>query len=119
MKKINGVVLFSGNTNNTLTLTDSAANNDYIEIYHYIDLGGIGYMSTKVYSPNNKNVNLGGVHRDLTQSVLFFITSMFKISGNQMTFLASGLSHMYTGDSTNLSVTDKKVYITRVVGYKM
>lgn len=117
--KMKGTVLFEGDTNDTLTLSDSAANYDYMEIYFYITQGGVSYNYTKIYNPNNKNINVGSIHRDLTQQVLFFITSTFKITNTQMVFQASGKSHMYTGDQTNLDTTSKHVYITRVVGYKI
>ncbi len=53
-------VLFSGHTNSTVTLLDSAANYEHMKIYYDSLIGGTTplYGSVCVYNPNGKSVNL-------------------------------------------------------------
>ena len=55
-------ILFSGDSNGTITLSESAANYSHMRIYYrvYNDANGYrsGYRSVKIFEPNGKNVNL-------------------------------------------------------------
>lgn len=110
-----GVVLYDGGTNGTagtVTLSDSSANYNYIEIY-FRSSGDNVYGSVKVYSPNGKRAHLGTVHYVADYDYAKF--AIVSISGNSITFLQNyQLTIKNNGTSWG---SESAIYITRVVGY--
>ena len=114
----NGIVLYenSSGTNGTITLGDSAANYDYMDIYYKKD--GCGCNSTRVDSPNGKDVNL--MLNQLTSGAGTFqnLTKRIYVSGTSITVTTdkTGFCNINHGGTGNLQL-ENHIYITKVVGY--
>ena len=110
-------VLYTGDDNTgPITLSDSAANYDHIDIV-YRSNDGASYTSTKrVYDPNNKYVDLE--YKYNLGSVLYTKFNKIGISGTQIT-LDTGFEYYWsTGTNSVTMSTANNIYITKVVGYK-
>lgn len=112
---INGVVLYENETGSyeSITLSDSAANYKYIELFFQAENN---HNSIKVYKPNEKNVytQMDAVYGDAT----YVKKSKWYISNNT---IAIGVCFNYA--ITNSLViqqygNNSQVAITRVIGYK-
>lgn len=109
---------WTGN-NESITLSDSAANYDYLEIFYGIfNIGGDTYKSVKIANPNGKTAILDGIVRDGNQNAVFFIGSNWSISTTTMSLSSIAKSYMYNSSTNNINTTDKNVYIKKVVGIK-
>lgn len=100
-------------TNANLTLNDSAANYDSIEIYFRDNDNA--YNSVKVCNPNGKNVSLILQYNNGNNTVWFKI-AIVTISGNSITFGNREEVKLINGSSPSIS-SSSNIYITRVVGY--
>jgi hypothetical protein len=112
--RINGTVLYeseNGTTGN-VTLSDSAANYDYISIEGRRT--SHAYPSQKFYKPNGKTITLSSTYA--LNNDIYLYTKVINISGTQITVLSSKLG--YFNSSSMAVVSDTDNYITRVVGYK-
>lgn len=117
--EVNGVCL-SGNvlynsangTAGTVTLSDSAENYTYLEIF-YRSSGDNACGSVKVFNPNGKLVHLGTNHYiadyDYAESALV------SVSGSMITFRQNYQITLKTNGSTYSA--ENAIFITRVVGY--
>ena len=97
-------ILFSnnnGSTDNTITLSESVANFEYVEVYT-----DTGYQ--KIYSPNGRSVV---VSTTLFSDTLYYNYMLLSFSGNTLSISYKGA---YYGGSHH--PLEKKVY--RVVGYR-
>lgn len=104
-------------TTGTVTLSETSANFTYIEIFYILHTGQ--YMSTKIYSPNGKNAQLGGIWAT-NDNVLQANTKLVKISGTSITNVHSGpdwYANIILGNVDSLGVQNK-LTIVRVVGYR-
>ena len=100
-------------TNANLTLNDSAANYDSIEIYFRDNDNN--YNSVKVYNPNGKNVTLISQYNNGNNTIWFKI-AIVTISGNSITFGNREEVKLVNGSSPSISFSSN-IYITKVVGY--
>ena len=100
-------------TNANLTLNDSAANYDSIEIFFRDNDNN--YNSVKVCNPNGKNVTLISQYNNGNNTVWFKI-AIVTISGNSITFGNREEVKLINGSSPSISFSSN-IYITRVVGY--
>lgn len=100
----------SSGTTSTVTLSDSSANYNYIEIY--FKNGDNIYSSTKVYAPNGKtaSLNINTYNTSVSRYQFFF---------QNVTFSGASInrSQDYYVDIEGLHPLNY-IYITRVVGYK-
>lgn len=109
----------------TVTLSDSSANYDYIEIF-YANNSGVNGSSVKVYNPNGKNVVLMTIqaYLDGTTAVKEIRNNLRTISGNTISNIAdrSGFVELRGTTVSGNVVTNNDVStglrILRVVGYK-
>jgi hypothetical protein len=108
-------------SNGTITLSSSAANYSYIEIF--FGSGSGGYGSVKVADPNTKNVPLvifwTGVYTSSYQAV-YMDTRTVAINGTSISTLDTRYYHQaikYNGTLGEYS-HDNNIYITKVLGYK-
>lgn len=104
----------SNGSNGTITLEDSAANYDYLEIFYRTNDNV--YNSIKVYSPNGKRVNLMAHWINLNTSRLYLKTKIISISGKSITNV--NYSEIVLGPEETWFNEDNYIYITQVVGYK-
>ena len=107
---LKGTVLFSGNENENITLTESAANYTYIEVFAMV---GTVCTSVKVLNPNQKRFSL--VVKTSETSLLQMDCAVYLVNGNQITLVQTqrvnfGDTYLKPWDSSN-------IYITGVVGY--
>lgn len=125
--------LYSTSTGNigTVTLSESAANFTYLEIF-YTDNNNRQPNSVRIYSPNGKYVTLSCVEPSTSGSDprVYIRTSGWTISGTSMTVGRSDLSGTNRGvygqiyphaNGTNIDVkvtANNYIKIFRVLGYK-
>lgn len=120
----------SDGTVGTITLSESAANFTYLEIF-YTDNNGREAGSTKVYSPNGKYITLSCIEPSTSGSDprVYIRVSGWTISGTSMTVGRSDLSganrgvygQMYpnaNGTNSDVKVTENNyIKIFRILGY--
>lgn len=111
---ISGQVLYNsaGGTAGTVTLTDSAENYTYLEIF-YRSSGDNACGSVKVFSPNGKLVHLGTIHYIADYDYAKF--ALVSVSGSMITFSQNYQITIKSNGSTYSA--ENAIYITRVVGY--
>ena len=117
--EVNGVCL-SGNvlynnasgTAGTVTLSDSAENYTYIEIF-YRSSGDNACGSVKVFNPNGKLVHLGTIHYIADYDYAKY--ALVSVSGTKITF---SQNYQITIKNNGSSYSaENAIFITRVVGY--
>lgn len=111
---ISGNVLYNSasGTAGTVTLSDSAENYTYIEIF-YRSSGDNACGSVKVFSPNGKLVHLGTIHYIADCDYAKF--ALVNVSGSMITFSQNYQITLKNNGSTYSA--ENAIYITRVVGY--
>ena len=99
-------------TNGTVTLSETSANFNYIEIFYYAKISNTNfYGSVKVYSPNGKKAVL--ISANAISSAMVLSINIRSISGTSITSEYNGTySSFGAPDGTN------EVYVYRVDGYK-
>lgn len=117
----NEVVLYDNpsGSNGNITLSDSVANYEYIEIYYRTNDNYVG--SQKLYKPNGKTTWLFGVQcgkgSGSTSGYAYLKCKKVTISEKSINNITDGYSEIGIGSiSTNSNAN--YIYITRVVGYK-
>lgn len=111
---ISGKVLYNSanGTAGTVTLSDSAENYTYLEIF-YRSSGDNACGSVKVFSPNGKLVHLGTIHYIADYDYAKF--ALVNISGSMITF-SQNYQITLKNNGSEYSA-ENAIYITRVVGY--
>lgn len=111
---INGKVLYNSasGTAGTVTLSDSAENYTYLEIF-YRSSGDNACGSVKVFSPNGKFVHLGTIHYIADYDYAKY--ALVSVSGSMITFSQNYQIILKSNGSTYSA--ENAIYITRVVGY--
>lgn len=111
---ISGQVLYNSTngTAGTVTLSDSAENYTYLEIF-YRSSGDNACGSVKVFSPNNKLVHLGTIHYIADYDYAKF--ALVSVSGSMITFSQNYQITLKSNGSVYSA--ENAIYITRVVGY--
>lgn len=111
---ISGNVLYNsaGGTAGTVTLSDSAENYTYLEIF-YRSSGDNACGSVKVFSPNGKLVHLGTIHYVADYDYAKF--ALVSVSGEMITFSQNYQIILKNNGSTYSA--ENAIFITRVVGY--
>ena len=111
---ISGQVLYNSanGTAGTVTLSDSAENYTYLEIF-YRSSGDNACGSVKVFNPNGKLVHLGTIHYIADYDYAKF--ALVNVSGSMITFSQNYQITIKNNGSTYSE--ENAIYITRVVGY--
>lgn len=111
---LSGQVLYdsAGGTAGTVTLSDSAENYTYLEIF-YRSSGNNACGSVKVFSPNGKLVHLGTIHYIADYDYAKF--ALVSVAGSMITFNQNYQIILKSNGSTYSA--ENAIYITRVVGY--
>lgn len=111
---LSGQVLYSSasGTAGTVTLSDSAENYTYLEIF-YRSSGDNACGSVKVFSPNGKLVHLGTIHYIADYDYAKF--ALVSVSGSMITFSQNYQITIKNNGSAYSS--ENAIFITRVVGY--
>lgn len=115
LNDINGVTLFENlnGSNTNITLSDSSANYNMIEIFYKDTISNSG-NSIRILKPNFKNFSLSNfVFGDGTAyTKLYIAIADGSINGIAINFVHNG----YTDGAGNYA--DARTYILKVVGYK-
>lgn len=108
------VVLFSGSSTGTITLSQSAANFSYLEILFTDNNGKCGGY-TKVYSPNGQTVMLNIME---ASSTIYSRQTAYTISGTSITPATTTASYfrITSAGAVSTSVGTNYIKITRVLG---
>jgi hypothetical protein len=111
---ISGQVLYNSasGTAGTVTLSDSAENYTYLEIF-YRSSGDNACGSVKVFSPNGKLVHLGTIHYIADYDYAKF--ALVNVSGSMITF--SQNYQIKLKNNGSVYSAENAIFITRVVGY--
>lgn len=111
---LSGKVLYNsaGGTAGTVTLSDSAENYTYLEIF-YRSSGDNACGSVKVFSPNGKLVHLGTIHYIADYDYAKF--ALVSVSGAMITF-SQNYQIILKNNGSEYSA-ENAIFITRVVGY--
>ena len=111
---ISGHVLYNSasGTAGTVTLSDSAENYTYLEIF-YRSSGDNACGSVKVFSPNGKLVHLGTIHYVADYDYAKF--ALVNVSGSMITF--SQNYQITLKNNGSVYSAENAIFITRVVGY--
>lgn len=111
---LSGKVLYNNTsgTAGTVTLSDSAENYTYLEIF-YRSSGDNACGSVKVFSPNGKLVHLGTIHYIADYDYAKF--ALVNVSGSMITFNQNYQIILKNNGSTYSA--ENAIFITRVVGY--
>lgn len=111
---LSGKVLYNSanGTAETVTLSDSAENYTYLEIF-YRSSGDNACGSVKVFSPNGKLVHLGTIHYIADYDYAKF--ALVSVSKSMITFSQNYQITLKSNGSTYSA--ENAIYITRVVGY--
>lgn len=113
---ITGQVLYdnSTGTNETVTLSDSSTNYDYIDIF-YRDNDNT-CSSVRVNNPNGKSADISTIERWGT--TLYIKQKRITISGNTITNGNATEANFTTAPKIGINTTANNIYITKVIGYK-
>lgn len=111
---LSGKVLYNSanGTAETVTLSDSAENYTYLEIF-YRSSGDNACGSVKVFSPNGKLVHLGTIHYIADYDYAKF--ALVSVSKSMITFNQNYQITLKSNGSTYSA--ENAIFITRVVGY--
>lgn len=111
---LSGNVLYNSanGTAETVTLSDSAENYTYLEIF-YRSSGDNACDSVKVFSPNGKLVHLGTIHYIADYDYAKF--ALVSVSESMITFSQNYQITLKSNGSTYSA--ENAIFITRVVGY--
>lgn len=104
-------------TTGTVTLSESAANFTNLEIYYA--KSGNAYNSTKIPSPNGKNVNLTLNEYVGGQSIMQTLAKNMKISTTSITVVSNsyGYGNVASAGASG-AAAENQIYIYKVVGYR-
>lgn len=107
-----GTVLYdnSSGTTGTITLTDSSAN------FNYIDIIFNNNCYRRVYDPNNKSTTLFDIGAD-SYSTVYFNQNTINISGNTITVVGNLMAYASNG-TTMTTQQVNTISINKIIGYK-
>ena len=102
-----------------ISLSESAANFDYIEIFggKMYD-GKVEFTSVKVYAPNGKSAVLTQVNLAENSSLFQTLTARVLISGTSISIEKSGAFNVAQNGAIEFIPKEDKLLIYRVVGYR-
>ena len=117
------VILYNNEsgTNGNITLSESAANFAYIEIFGgKLDNGYGGYTSVKVFDPNGKDFSLCQLNTFEYSGVNYaqVVGYRGRISGNSITRVSSSHFTMNSDGFYDYLANDTGALIYRVIGYR-
>lgn len=109
--------LFSGSSTETITLSETAANFAYLEIF-YTDNNNRAGGYTKINSPNGKTIDLSVIEAG-ADSITYFRRSSYTISGTKITpnTSVSGFVRI-SGTTISNTMGTNYVKITKVLGHR-
>ena len=102
-------------SNGTVTLSETSANFNYLDIYFRSNDGNAYVSSTRVYAPNGKYPYLNYIYNSGTNTTMYQKFAQAYINGTTIT-LSRAKQHSYSNGSTATVTEDNNIYIVRVDG---
>ena len=102
-------------TDGTVTLSDSAANYKYLDIYFQCNDGYTNYV--RVYEPDQKTVSLLSAYVNPSTNAMIFKADLRFINGIWIASNVSGEGYMNV-EVVGFNSIYTRMYIYRVIGYK-
>ena len=106
----------SSGTSGTITLSETAANFNYLEVYYALTTDS-GYSCSKAQSPNGKKVNLQIVNGIATNNISIAGCTI-SISGTSITFSAGKTIAIASGFTLNGFSNTNEIKIYKILGYR-
>lgn len=100
-------------TNGTITLSETAANFSYLEIYFVPDSNVL--TMTKVYNPNGKGASLSATN--YYQGYIYVKGTYLAISGTSLTWSYTGWLYGTGGSSLTVN-SNFSMSVTQIIGYR-
>lgn len=113
-----GTLLYynSNGSNGNISLSDSASNYDYIEIFYRTN--DMDYSSVKVYEPDGKNVILNGQRANSATPRIYGKTRTIYIDDTSVTTVANSTTQYTVNNGSASAINNSNyIYIIRIVGY--
>lgn len=110
-------ILYNGNSADTIGLTDTLSNYDYIEVY-YTDNNGMNGGYYKLYNPNGKDAVLSIIEASGTSSTYIRRTTYRFNEKIVSPYPAYAGYVLLSGATVTHSTGTNYIRITRIVGYK-
>lgn len=109
----------SGGASGTITLSDSVANYEYLEIFYADETGTTDAQSIRICSPNNKTIDLSCTGAPANSSQIYIKVSRYTIVGNALTFIRSKNVTISGGSYPAIaeSASTNYIRILRVLGF--
>ena len=104
----------SSGSSSTITVSSSAANYKYIEIYYFKDLNQI--VSSKIYTPNGKAATLGSV--TFYANSIFLRAAIVDINETTITWRSNDIGWGTVSTGGNTISTTQVFKICQIIGYK-
>jgi hypothetical protein len=102
-----------------ITLTDTAANYTYFEIYFSANDGPNYQSSVKISAPNGKTISLIYALNDDSANIVYYKTKNMLITGNKINNVAGRYSDTTFFNGANPVITKvDHIKIHKVLGYK-
>lgn len=113
-----GVVLWesASGTTSTITMADSAANYDYIDVYYLDDTSGRGNFFERLHDPEGRAATLFRIGYASSNYPLRCSYTSITFSGTQVTFSAERLWDV--GDTSASTASTRHIKVYRIVGYQ-
>lgn len=105
----------SSGTQSTITLSDSSANYEYIEIYFKDNTEC--YEFSKVYNPNGVAIPLNTIKPSSTCDRVWIKPSVISINGNIITFTVESCQLTIRTSTITIDIAPN-IWICKIVGYK-
>ena len=106
----------SSGTTGTITLSETSANFNYLEVYYALTTDS-GYSCSKVQSPNGKKANLQIVNGIATNNISIAGCTI-SISGTSVTFSAGKTIAIASGFTLNGFSNTNEIKIYKILGYR-
>ena len=104
----------SSGTTGTVTLSESAGNFNYLEIYYVNNHGDLN-RCIKVSDPNGKNISIESIEPDQSDTTTYLRTAFYNISGNTITYKYATYTVLHNNGAVQVN-RNQYSKITKVLG---
>lgn len=106
----------SSGTTGTVTLSESAGNFNYLEIYYVNNHGDLN-RCIKVSDPSSKNISIESIEPDKSDTGTYLRTAFYNISGNTIAYKYATYTALFNNGAVQVT---RKQYskIVKVLGYR-
>lgn len=105
----------SSGTTGTVTLSESAGNFNYLEIYYVNNHGDLN-RSIRISAPNGKNISIESIEPNQSDAATYLRTAFYNISGNTITYKYATYTVLYNNGEVQVN-RNQYNKITKVLGW--